>query len=677
MENKRKKHSAFDRVSAWLLNVLLKSPIGKMFTSYDKINDSFQKITKNKSKNRHTPRKKTLERAIEDNVFSNVIPKIFNYLLRVATRSYAIIFFVMSIVVFLLYFLNGRTVLIEIDVPLKSFISATAVMLVSFPFLFSSKSLAGTLTTNKLFSYLAFNFLGIDNEAPYQIAKRKKSSGTTLAFFIGFSAGILAYFISPLFVVAIALIIFFAYVVFRTPEVGIILVILTLPLVDPIITKISLVYIFVAYAVKVILRKRVFTFEYLDMWALILTLAFTICGIDYQNIIGSLSIVISNLTIFLAYFVISNLIRSKEWFQRCIAALTTSGLVVAGVALTQFILGILSTSNPELVIFEEYRHSISSTFNDNEIFAQFMVVTVPFALVHMFTQKRDISKFADFVISIALIGSLFLSGSPYALLGVLVGALLLLVIHNRNFIYFAIVVIAGIVGVVVLAIENQDVNAFLTSTSLFVNFDPLLKLSEIWQGIKDIVVWPQIFGKGAGSSVPGVDSFFVQLTHEYGIIALSIFIAFAVVFSTLIFTYCAKTSSKNRKSNSSVGLCAMVGLLVTGVFSNIWADEKIMLLSIACVALSFAFIKIEKERVHSSSLEKNELNKASIEIEISDSDQHEYVASRKYVRAPKRMITVKKQNQAPVLDNTGIMYLPKTTEKEEIEDDDIEDINRV
>jgi hypothetical protein len=337
----------------------------------------------------------------------------------------------------------------------------------------------------------------------------------------------------------------------------------------------------------------------------------------------------------------------------------------------------LSSSNPELSIFEEYRHSINSTFDDNETFAQFMVVTAPFALVHMFTQKRDISKIADLVISIALISSLFLSSSPYALFGVLVGALLLLVIHNRNFIYFALIVIAGLIGLGVLAKENQDVNAFLTSTSLFSNFDPLSKLGEIWQGIKDIFVWPQILGKGAGSSVPGVDSFFVQLTHEYGIIALIIFIAFSTVFSTLIFTYCAKTSSKNRKSNSSVGLCAMVGLLVTGVFSNIWADEKIMLLSVACVALSFAFIKIEKERVHSSSLEKNEFSKASVEIEISDSQQHEYEASRKYVHAPKKMLTVKKQNQAPVLDKTGIMYLPKSTQQEKIEDEDIEDTNRV
>ena len=677
MENKRKKRSAFDRVSAWLLDVLLKSPIGKLFTSYDKINDNFQEITKNKSKNRHATRKKTIERTLEDNLFSKLVPKIFNNLLRVATRSYAIVFFVMSIVVFLLYFLNGRTVLIEIEVSLKNFISATAIMLVSFPFLFSSKSLAGTLTTNKLFSYLAFKFLGVDNEATDKMAKEKKNTGTTLAFFVGFGAGLLAYFISPFFVVAIALVIFFSYVVFRTPEVGIILVILTLPLVDPIITKISLVYILVAYTVKIILRKRVFTFEYLDMWALILVVALTICGIDYQNIVGSISIVASNFTIFLAYFVISNLIRSKEWFQRCIVALTISGLVVAGVALAQFILGILSSSNPELSIFEEYRHSINSTFDDNETFAQFMVVTAPFALVHMFTQKRDISKIADLVISIALISSLFLSSSPYALLGVLVGALLLLVIHNRNFIYFALIVIAGLIGLGVLAKENQDVNAFLTSTSLFSNFDPLSKLGEIWQGIKDIFVWPQILGKGAGSSVPGVDSFFVQLTHEYGIIALIIFIAFSIVFSTLIFTYCAKTSSKNRKSNSSVGLCAMVGLLVTGVFSNIWADEKIMLLSVACVALSFAFIKIEKERVHSSSLEKNEFSKASVEIEISDSQQHEYEASRKYVHAPKKMLTVKKQNQAPVLDKTGIMYLPKSTEQEKIEDEDIEDTNRV
>ena len=81
MENKRKKRSAFDRVSAWLLDVLLKSPIGKLFTSYDKINDNFQEITKNKSKNRHATRKKTIERTLEDNLFSRLVISIIIFVI--------------------------------------------------------------------------------------------------------------------------------------------------------------------------------------------------------------------------------------------------------------------------------------------------------------------------------------------------------------------------------------------------------------------------------------------------------------------------------------------------------------------------------------------------------------------------------------------------------------------
>ena len=550
-------------------------------------------------------------------------------------------------------------------------------MIFSFPFLFSGKSLATTLTTNKLFSYLIFNFLGADDEVFDEASKKNKVAGTTLAVFIGISLGVLAYFISPTLVVASFIVVFLAYIVFRTPEVGIIVVVLTLPLVDPAVTKISLLYIFVSYAVKVILRKRVFTFEYLDVWALVFTVIFTICGIDYQNFGGSLSIVCSNLIIFLAYFVISNLIRSKEWFQRCIVALTIAGIVVAGVGIAQFVLGTVSMYFSELALFSQYREGISSTFNDNEIFAQFMVVTVPFALVHMFTQKRDISKFADFLIAIALISALFLSGSAAALLGVVVGALLLLVIHNRNFIYFALLVIAGAIGVITLVRENQDVRQFIESFGIFRDIDLTAKLDEMWLGLKELFTWPKILGMGAGSKVPGVESFPIQLGLEYGIFALMAFIAFGIVFSMLIFTYCAKTSSKNRKSNSSVGLCAMIGLLVTGIFSNIWADEKIILLSVACVALSFAFIKIEKERVHSSMLEKNELSRASVEVELSGTYQREYETSRKYVRAPKKMMTNKKKNHAPVLDKTGIMFLPTANKNDEIEDEDIEDINRV
>lgn len=692
MEVKRKKRSALGKLSAWFFKVLRNSFIGKFFTNYDTVNAKFQENANKSGKKRHSSRKKRLERLLENNVFSRFIPRVFQGLLRVATRSYAIVLFVMSAIIFGMYFLNGNTLIIELNVSLTSFITSIVLMLVSFPFLFSRKTLAQTLTTNKLFSWIAFDFFGIYNDSSFEMAKGKRVNGTTLSFGLGITFAIIAYFTSPIFVISILAIIVMAYLVFRTPEIGVIVIIVSLPFADVIasnseivpfaiadnlITKIAICYVLFAYVAKIILRKRVFNFEYHDVWATIFIVMFTICGVDYQNIAGSLPIVVSNLVIFIAYFVFSNMIRSTEWFNKCINALTTTGLIVAGLGIIQAVLGTLSVHVGELSIFAIYQDAASSTFADNHTFAQFMVVTIPFALVHMFTRKKDGSRFGGFVIALTMTVGLLVASSQSAILGIVVGILLLLIVYNRNFIYLALILAGGGTGLFFFFRENEYARTFIMSLGIFDDEMVLSKLNAMLDGLKSFWSWPGILGTGAGTS--NVESFTIQIAMEYGILALIALLLFIVMFAKLIFSYGVKAKTNNRKIRSSAGLCALVGLFTAGIFTNVWADEKIVLLSVVCVALSFAFVKIEREKIHNS-YEKCELSRASLEIEISETESHDYHTSRKYVRAPKRMKQRRIPSKIEVLnDRSQIIEITTASKRpaDDIEDEDIEDENRV
>ena len=678
MEIKHKKRSAFSKLSAWVFRILGKSFIGKFFKSYDKANEKFVKNSVKNAKNRYSPRKKGFERALENNFIARIIPRFYHFLLRIATRSYAAVFLIMGAIIFALYFLNGKTLINEIKVDTISFITSIVLILVSFPFLFSRKTLAGTVTSNKLISLIAFKLLGIYEDTCYEVDKGQRVNATTATIIFGFAFGITSYFITPLVLLGLILVFILAYAIFRTPEVGVIVVILTLPLADPMVTKIVLGYVCLAYVVKAILRKRVYSFEYLDVWAIVFAVIFTVFGIDYQNILGSLPIVISNLSIFALYFVVSSLIRSQEWFDKCITALTVSGVFVAVSGILQVLLGLASSYFDFMHVFEVYRTMIPSTFGDNNVFAQFLVVVIPFGLVHMFTKRRQIPKILGFLISLSLLAGITVANSKSAIFGIVVGVLILLIIYNRNFIYLAGSVLMALVAAVFVINENYQIKEYVLSLGIFKNIDPVSKLNSIWEGLLQIFSLKGFLGTGVGTITGGDQSFFIQLGIERGICALVVFVLFAIMFARLVISYQETTKNHpNRKVISGAGLCALVGLFSAGIFVNVWANEKIVLLSVLCVSLSFAYIKIEKERVHSSYYYKNEFSRASLEIEVEEAVKHENKNSRKYVRAPKK-VKIDAATSTDIHNTTdGPMFQTSTGVFIPVEDDDIEDNTRV
>ena len=90
-----------------------------------------------------------------------------------------------------------------------------------------------------------------------------------------------------------------------------------------------------------------------------------------------------------------------------------------------------------------------------------------------------------------------------------------------------------------------------------------------------------------------------------------------------------------RKINCCAGFCALTGLFTMGILSHVWYDSRIFLLSIVCAALSFAYIKIEREEsVEATSYV--DITSGSMDIELNEQAEHDKVSRRMYLHVLKK-----------------------------------------
>ena len=630
MENNHRKRTVFDRFMAWLLSLLQSSLIGKYFTSYDKANDRFERLTKRKASPSH---KRRFAKLTENNRLVRAIPKMYGYLMRLALRDYGIAMFMCGAVVSILYPMNNM--ILFIDVTLDMFVYGCATCLCAIPLMFSSRSLASNVLSSKFFSTLLFDYLGFDEESFRQQAEQETKHGATLAFVFGALIGVLGYFVMPPVAVLLVGVVVLAYCVMRTPEIGVVVSVFSIPFANIMYISGAVAYTFLCYIIKIMLGKRIFKFEYFDFWVCIAIIGMTVCGINYSDPVSSIKEVLINLVIMLSYFMFSNLIHSKEWFKRSIVAFTMSSLIVAAVATAQAILGKISESFEILQPVFSPDMSITSTLGSSNALAQLLVVAIPFALVHMISERNDINKFAGFLLSALLVAALFFAGSPSAVVGLFVGAMLLFAFYNRNAVYL-IIVVAAALPIMYYTLPREIIDQIIT-------IGPLknASITEELTYLKDAfaAAWQNPFGIGSGevamnNALPQyngyIDSLPAQLLAVYGVIGCGIFVLCVLMYARLMLSYAAKAKNEYRRVNCCAGLCSTLALLSSGIFNYAWLDKRIFLLLIATIGLSFAYIKIDREE---EAVVKGyiDITSSCVDILLKEEDVGDIVPRRRYV----------------------------------------------
>ncbi|MBQ7761283.1 MAG: O-antigen ligase family protein [Clostridia bacterium] len=629
--------TVLDKISSGFFSILTKSFIGRFFTSYDKDNEKFAKHKPKKPHSQRSLRTRILKSAENSPVLSG-INKAFSTLMRLSLRDYGIMLFVMGAIIAGLYPLTTRGLLL-LNISFEYFIYGAGICIVSLPLLFSSRSLASGILASKLMSFIVIDFLGYDEESIQGLAEKNRISITNWSILIGCVLAVGAYFISPLGVFLLALIIAITFTVLCTPEVGAVITIFLLPFVDVKILCVAMLITATSYLIKVFFGKRVCHLEYLDIFAGVSVLAIVLFGINPKNPIGSLTEMLQLLVLALAYLVYSNLIRDKEWFRKCIRAFTSSVIIVSVVAIIQAILERLSEAIEALSIAFPYDGVVSSTFENPQTLALFLVIAIPFALAHLFAEKNELGKFGGFMMLGVMICSLFLTGSRLAVIGVFVGAIFLLIAYNRNFIHVATAILIT-VPVIYFAlpehITDQILSIFGTNKEL---------LAQLFVDLKDqfLLAIKNPLGYGLNVDVNSVfpeftqsyfDSLPLQFVFNFGIIALVVLLVFAIVFARLVFSYCVVAKNKYRKISGCAGICALLGAFAVGIFDYIWLDNRMFFLCTVCLALSFAYIKIEREGV--DIIPQTDFFTANLEVELSEEDDSDSNNRSKYIHMPKK-----------------------------------------
>ena len=672
MENKQRKRSVFDRFIAWLLLILQRSFIGRFFTTYDKANDKFQAKIKRKGKRGE----RKLARMIERSGLANFIPKIYLFLMRIPLRDYGIMMLMTGSVVTLLYPINDM--ILFIDVTFKMFILGASTCLCSIPLLFSSRSLADNVLSSRVFSFILFEFLGVDDSGFREASEMGRVSFASFAFLIGAVLGVVSYFIMPTYTILLLVGVALIYCTVRTPEVGAIISILAIPFVDVLYICVFVAYTFLCYVIKANCGKRVFKFEYFDLWVTIAIGVLTVCGINYADPVSSLENVALNLAIMLSYFMYSNLIHSKVWFRRSIVAFTTSSLAVGIVAIVQAILRFLSGSFESLGAIVPEDFEIASSLGSPEVLMQFTVIAIPFALVHMISEKRDITRFGGFLLSAVLVVALFLSDSALGLLGLIVGLLLVFVFFKRTAIYFLVIVAVALP--VLYVVLPQGVIDFVFSFGPLEGASVEAGLSYFADSFSKLMDIP--FGVGAYGKTVGevfgaeyVDSLLIHIVATYGIFGFIAFTLMMIMFARVILSYSVKAKNEYRRINGCAGLCSILAILSVGVFDFVWYDKRIFLLVIITIALSMAYVKIEKEEVVVEAGHVD-IAKACVDIPLRERMVRPNAAQRRYVHAPRMkkklgMTDKSKDEEVKEFSNTEELFIKairkQTDEKEQNE----------
>lgn len=648
MENKQLRgsqstSSAFSRISAWLFSSLKNGLFGHFFTSYDRDNERLKRAGRNASSGAKRT-KKTVARTLEKNVFVNIIPKIQGFLLRVSVRDYGIVLFTMALLTCALFYVQKYVPVIF--APVSTLITGIVLCVLSLPMMLSKRTIASLLLERHLTHSLLFNFLGFSDEAYSAAVDEGAHSSASISLLTGMILAIISYFITPLWVLALVGILFLAYQILITPEAGVLILILSAPFTSLAVMSGLCIYVAVCYLVKCIVGRRTFKFELLDLWFVILMLVCTFSGFVSFDMSSSTTELALTLCIMTSFFVISNLVRSKMWFKRCIIAICISCTLSSLIGIAQFVLGKLGITWNGFYAFSSIHERVNATFADADAFALFIVASLPFLLLFIFSGKNASSRVIGLICSTISITALILTYSKVGFIGAIAFLVLMLLILHRNTIY-PILLVVGACMVLAYALPDQALDSLSALVSLPTNTHAYRIM--LFESSVDMIL-KRPFGVGLGNDafsmahsalvgtepIANTGNLYLQIAVSCGIVGLVLFVCAIIVFFKLCLTYCAKDRKKGHRVNALAGFCSVFGLLISGFFGFILNDKTILMVFCSCVALTFAYIKIEREETDAPSMISIDVLTASIDIELERSGTHEFVPKRKYVRTPKR-----------------------------------------
>lgn len=511
-----------------------------------------------------------------------------------------------------------------------------AFLILSLPLLLSRETLASAILGSRFLPPILFEGLGVPRDTFTRNLRCPKRYGVVTA--VGMLFGVLTYFVDPMYYVWALVVLPTAMVISQFPELGVIAWIAILPFVGflkhPTLILAFLVAVTaVGYLSKLIRGKRVFRMHLIDYAIALLMLLYLMGGIISAGGLSSLASAGMYIILMMGYFLVVNLMRTREWVTRCIGTAVLSGTASCLVGVAQIFVGEQNASWLDVSRFSDIPTRIVGSFGNPNVFAEYLLLLIPFAVAFAFA-RGDIRRSVGYGLSlIVMIVCLVFTFSRGAWLGFLLGAVLFSLVSSKK----SVIGLLG-VGLALPLLSWGIPDAIMTR---FLSIGDLAESSNsyrisAWKGVIQMLKETGFCGIGVGSEAfdsiypryayAGIEnlehshSLYLQLLVELGIPGLLVFAMIIFLFIQNGFEYLLKIKSAEGKRLVGAAMASLASLLVMAFTDHIWYHYGVFMAFWTMLAVVGAYMNIgryEKERM-AWHMENNEMA-STLDIDMSQS----------------------------------------------------------
>lgn len=512
------------------------------------------------------PARVAFSREMEQSAVVHLAGNVVDALLAAPLRAYGVFVLTFALYAFLLSaagsYLSGEGWL-QLTMAVKGGVGAICAL----PLLMTSKqtTLASGLLQSKICSYLLFGLLGLEKE-PFE-KTRKPLSGVLVGFLAGMGLATLTLVVSPAEIVGVAFALIFILVSYVRPESSMLLSVLFAPFVSGGVLQRMLIVTAFFFLVKLLRGKRNLKMGVFSsaMLAYALFVLFgglvTPAGVGFDG-------AQRHLTLLLAFFLPALLFYRKEWLVSAAGVLSlgvsVAALGTAVLYLTDFIPESYRAFLPVLNWLSELRPFA------NDFAASIGVLALPIFAVRFMADGRMKSRFS-MMVTVALLAIVAVLSRDLGVWISFAFVLTLMQIFYRNISVFPIV--AAVAGgiLVYFFLLPQGIKDLLVrySHGFSVDFETVSECFK--EGASRLFA-----GLGVGTAPQNGNLYSTMITELGAVgVVLLLFALFGVLCYAAYAIYNKEGTDRVTSSVTRGFAAAMIGAMVLGVFTDLFANETL------------------------------------------------------------------------------------------------------
>lgn len=500
---------------------------------------------------------------------------------------------------------------------LSSFVSSAVALVIGLSMLPFGMPISSLLSGSRLLSFLLCDLLLMKklrmSEAPF--GRRTQKILILFAFFFGIALSFLSFFVSPVWILCILLLLAFVCSAFAAPECCLVIAALLLPWLSlfkhpSTILGFLTLLLCLAFFCKVLRHKRTFTFTLPDALVLILAGFYLLGGVHalgsgFYRSHGALYA----LLIFV-YFPASNLLRDRRILYHTVAALLTSGVISALFGIYQHFAVPRFQNSLDHSALHYINGRVSSFFSDGpNVFSVYLLLLFPLCLYLLTAAKRLHSRFfALFPLALTVVALIY-TWSRGAWVGAIVAFLFFIILAFRQRPTVLLLILA-VVPLVLLFLPDSAIQYRFASIGNLADTSIAFRLST-WKGAWNLFTDHFFAGVGAGTvsfahaypayALPGTETvahahnLFLEMGIELGVFAPVVLLLLIAVLTAITFTRPICRGTNDLRLLQIACFASVIGALTQSMADYIFYNSRILFLFFLLVGAMVACARRQAE----------------------------------------------------------------------------------